>query len=291
MMRWMVPVAALLLPLVAHAQDKAGDTYDLVAVTETSSADNRGSSGSSFDRNTLRERVIRVGDDGIELEYDLPADATASDRATNWQFPARVLRPRVGPLRLLNATELEARVDGWLKRGGMTREACGRWIFTWNAFKIECDPQSVLDIVGGFDLRADLRDGALYKHRGAKAPVALKRSPRSGGAVFAAELTLDPDHVRQAQAEGDVIVAQLTGEPLTLEEALRARAGETVSGTITVRFETDAAGNPVRRVTVTRSERKSADGRIETQTATETLERKPGGKRESPRTNPDESWT
>jgi hypothetical protein len=63
-------------------------------------------------------------------------------------------------------------------------------------------------------------------------------------------------------------------KPVTLDAALRERAGETISGTISVTFETDSAGNVRRRTKVTKLDIKGPDGQSETETVTETLERR-----------------
>ena len=143
-------VGALLLPaIVARAgalplAPQVGDTYEITLTRDSAQQGSHGSSGSSHDKDTIIERVIGLRADGLELQYDLPSAATADERAGNWQFPARVFKPFGGPAQLLNGPELEARVDGWLKAAGWPRTVCGHWIFTWNAFRIECDPQSVL---------------------------------------------------------------------------------------------------------------------------------------------------
>ena len=104
--------------------------------------------------------MIAARDTGIELEYDLSRDAKAEDRARIWQFPARVFKPSNGPMQLLNASELEARLEVWLKAAGWDRSVCGRWIFTWNAFRIDCDPQSIIKAIEAIDLWSfDLRVG------------------------------------------------------------------------------------------------------------------------------------
>jgi len=80
--------------------------------------------------------------------------------------------------------------------------------------------------------------------------------------------------VRRARAEADVAAGEILRKPVTLDAALRARSGETVSGTISVAFETDAAGNLRRRTKVTKLEIKGPGGGSETETVTETLERR-----------------
>jgi hypothetical protein len=176
---------------------------------------------------------------------------------------------------LLNGPELEARVDDWLKAAGWNRIVCGHWIFTWNTFRIDCDPQSVIKTVESFDLTsADLREGAPYQDPEAHAPGTLARKPAgSGGAIFAVEMPVDPDAVRRARAESDVVVGEIMKKPVTLDTALRERAKETVSGTISVAFEVDSAGSVRRRTKVTKLDIKRPDGR-ETETVIETLERR-----------------
>jgi len=257
---------------------KIGDEYEISKRYETSQQASGGaSSGSSRGRDTILERVIGVREGGLELEYDLPKDATAEDRARSWQFPLRVFRPSNGSMQLLNRPELEARIERWLKAAGLTRADCGRWIFTWNAFRIECDPQSVIKTVEAFDLRVvDLRAGASYQEAEARSPGTLtKKASGQNGSTFAVVMEIDPDAVRRARAETDVAVAEIMQKPVTLKAALRERARESVSGTISVTFDMDAAGNVRSRTKVTKVEIKGPDGRSESQVATEMVERRP----------------
>ena len=156
----------------------------------------------------------------------------------------------------------------------MARTVCGHWIFAWNAFRIECDPQSVIKTVQSFDLRSvDLRDGAPYRETEALGSAKLARKPSESGAIFAVEMSVDPDAVRRARAESDVAVWEIMNKPVSLDAALRERAKEAVSDTISVAFETDPAGNVRRRTKVTKLDIAGPDGRSETETVTETLER------------------
>ena len=79
---------------------------------------------------------------------------------------------------------------------------------------------------------------------------------------------------RLTSAESDVVVGEIMDKPVSLDAALRERAREIVSGTISVTFETDPAGNVRRRTKVTKLDIKGPDGRSETRTVTETLERR-----------------
>lgn len=272
---------ALLLPaMIARAEassaaPQVGDAYE-ITLTKDSVQHGSKSSGSSHDQDTIIERVIGLRADGVELQYDLPASATPDDRARTWQFPARVFRPVGGPEKLLNEPELETRVDAWLKAAGLPRTACGQWYFTWNAFLIECDPQSVLKTIQAFDLRsADVREGAAYQESDVRGSGTLTRkSGRPDGAIYTVEMPVDPDAFRRARAESDVVVGEIMKKPVSLDAALGRRATEIISGTISIAFETDSVGNVLRRTKVTKLDIHGPDGPSETQTVTETLERR-----------------
>lgn len=278
MLRLLTLTAAILLHAgFAQAQDRVGDTYEIHLTSTSESESDDGSSSSSRSGGLLVERVSAVRDDGLELVFDLPADATPEERARDWQWPAKVLKATDGSLRLLNAPELERRIDAWLVLGEMPREACGHWIFTWNAFKIECDPESVIGSIRPFDLRlGDLGEGVSYVERGGLGATLLRlESTGPQGSVFVAETPLDPDIVRRERAESDVVVAEIMGEPTTIEAALKARAAEEVKGVITTTLTTDAEGRVIRRSTVVRATITDAEGVVERTTSTQTAMRRP----------------
>ncbi|HEY1562895.1 MAG TPA: hypothetical protein VGF71_18685 [Caulobacteraceae bacterium] len=278
-------IAALLLAgFAAHAappqsrvQYHAGDIFEITRDVESSEKTSNGSSGSSTDRDTVTERVVGASPAGLELEYDLPKEIRADQRAQQWQLPARALKPAQGPLQLLNRAELEARAATWLKVAGLTNAACGHWFFTWTAFRIECDPQSAIEIIKGFDLGPDdLREGISYRDPEALGPAPLKLKTASPeGSVFYVELAVDPEAVRRDRAQADVVTAEIMGKPTTLEAAFQARAAEKISGSIDMTFVTDPAGHVRRRTKVIKLHVEGVDGRLETRTVTETLERTP----------------
>ena len=280
-MRAMTATTAMLsLALAAQAQAqisaRPGDIYEIRIAKETSQKSSDGSSGSSTDRDTMIERIIAARDGGLEVEYDLPRSATAQDRARNWQFPARIFKPAKGPPQLLNQSEMEKRVDRWLKAGKMTRAACGHWIFTWNAFRIECDPLSVIPSLSRLEVWPDdLREGAEYLEPGANGPASrVKAQSGSTDIGYVVETVVDPVAVRRQRAESDVIVAEIMRKPLTLESALSARSAEAISGTIKITFDGNAAGSIQRRTKVTNLEIKGPGERVENQTVTEVVEKK-----------------
>jgi hypothetical protein len=254
----------------------AGDIYEIVRTIDSSQNTADGSSGSSRAKDTLIEHVISVRDDGLELEYDLPKAATAEDRARSWQFPVRVSKPVIGQMKLLNGPELERRIDGWLKNFKVPRTACGHWIFTWNAFRIECDPQSVIQTLAQFDLRpGELRDGVVYQDSMALAPSPMSQSTGgSDGSSFTVQMIVDPEIVRRKRAQSDVVVAELSGKTLAFDLALGARSAEIISGTVTVSFDVDSSGQVRSRTRVTTIEIKGVQGKSEAQSTTERIERR-----------------
>lgn len=87
-------------------------------------------------------------------------------------------------------------------------------------------------------------------------------------------MDIDPDAVRRARAETDVVVGEISRKPLTLDQAMAARSKDAISGTVLVRFETDSARQVFRKTEITKLETKKADGETETQVATWKIERK-----------------
>lgn len=281
-MKWIaVAIAMIWAPQApAWAQSaplpKAGEEYALSKSYETKSQGSDGSSGSSRGRDGLVERILNVSEAGIEVEYDLPKDATEGNRASVWQLPARVLRTTGGAMELLNREELEARVDPWLKAAKWTREICGRMIFTWNAFRIECDPQSAIETIKAFDLDTPVAaNGALYREDMARAPGILKKKAgRPDGETFTAEMEIDPDAVHRAHAESDVLVGEIMGTGVTFEEALEKRSQEKLSGTIRVVLETDSVGRTWRKTVTSKLMTTRPDGESEEDERVEIVERR-----------------
>ena len=254
---------------------RVGETFEIKRVKDSVSEGPNGSSGSTHDLDTLIERIEAVRPDGVEVVFDLPQGTSAEERRQSWQFPARVFEPFDGPAKLLNASELEKRVDDWLNWGKMTRQACGHWIFTWNAFRIECDPQAVIAEVRKFDpTLPELRDGAVYRDADALAPAPLmKKSAGSAGSTFTASMAINPKVVQHDRAEADVVVGEITRKPVTFEAAFAERAKEALSGTIEVTIDVDASGNWSRLTKITKSKTKEPDGAVKIETAREILQR------------------
>ena len=256
------------------AKHHVGDAFEITLTRVSEENGSNGSSGSSHDEDTVIERVIGVRPDGLELEYDLPPGIPKEERSSTWQFPARVFKPSSGPAQLLDRTEVEKRVRAWLEAAELPQSACGRLIFTWNAFRIECDPDAVLRTVGAFQLPADVREGLPYRDPNARTPGTLvKTNAGPNGQTFRAKMDIDPEIVRRARAETDVGVGEILRKPITLEAALAKHSNEVISGTISADLDVDQIGDVWRQTTLMVIEIKKPDGESETVRNTTTLER------------------
>lgn len=258
--------------IAAQPLIEPGTRFEIRHSYQTETRDDNGGSGSSRGHSTLIEQVVTLRDDGIELVYDEP-DA---DERREWQLPVRVFKPANGPFELLNRAELEARVDPWLAKAKWTREICEKWVFTWNAFKIDCDPASALGIVEGYSLWQDnLREGAPFKMEGllGSPRIRLERSD-ADGSVFVVSGDFDPKWLKFEKVKTEVIVAHFSGEPITEEQAGEKLADWQFSGTVTVRFTVDPKGLVLERWQRSETRIVEANGKIEVGTATSTLARR-----------------
>jgi hypothetical protein len=262
--------------LAAEPAPRAGEVYEISRVSDATFSEG-GSSGNSHDQDMWVERVIAVRDEGVEVEIDLPANATAQERAASWQFPVRVLRPVQGPPRLLNRAELETRIEHWLRAAHMTRANCGHWIFTWNAFQIQCDPDQVLELLATLDLTApDLRDGAAYPDPMALAPGRLRQETHGpDNAVFVAEMALDPEKLRREQSRADTAMTEIVGDPPDMRAIRAGLVPRQFSGTIRLRLEVNAARRTLARTRVITLDTERVNGSREHRIVTETVERRP----------------
>lgn len=252
----------------------APDRGHLVRSSYQTRETGEGSNSSSNGSDTVVERLIERRGSSEVIELDYTAD-TPQESRNSWQLPVRFLRTPGGDIQLLNPAEMEARVDPWLRRAKLTRAICGRTIFTWNAFTIRCDLESVKEFIATYDLRSFTpREGAAYKAKGALAEVPLRRQQAGSAQVLTATSAIDPEHFRDAAVETAILVAEISGEKLTPEQARRRFAGNRYSGTITTTFTLDAGGEANRRVEQLKLQLVDEDGPSRRE-ETRTLERLP----------------
>ncbi|AMO72479.1 hypothetical protein [Sphingorhabdus sp. M41] len=268
-------VSLPLLPAVASdTQRQPGNIFELKLSYKTDSKNGDGqSTGSSSGRQAAIERVIAVTPAGVELEIDLPDEEA---RAREWRFPARIFKPKNGPLQLLNESELEERLEAWLQKANWTRDLCGQWIFTWSAFLVDCDPQSAIGIFEDYELDSSKYvEGAELSLVGALDSAILESgTSEADQSVLTAHFSVDPDFVCRNQAESDVIVGQIMGEPVALADATEERCQQDIAGTITETYFPASDDNISKRVRVSLLVITDADGNKTIESRTETLERK-----------------
>lgn len=274
MRAYLLAIAALSNANPVAAQEKPGDVF-VIDLSHTSESKSETSKSSSRGGHEYRETVIAIEPDGVVREFDLPADATEDNRLVAWQFPVRVLDGLDGRMTILNREAMIERRDRWLAVAEIPPEACGSWVFTWDAFKIECDPDAIVETLDSLDIQPpSLVEGAMVTHPDALAPAPLVLlSSGDGIAIYRAELTLDPATVRHHWAETDIIVASFDGRTLTREQALAKRESEVPVGTITLDYEADANGVVIRKTAVVDMEITGGEDGMETTRSTVEIER------------------
>ena len=254
-----------------------GDVFRITLTYSSESKGDNGSSSSSRGGHKYVERVDAVGPEGTERTFDITLEPGDERRLIVWQFPARVLEGPDGTLELLNRDDLERRRDAWLEAAEIPAEACGSWYFTWNAFQVECDPNTILETIRSITIQPpDLSEGELYEHPMALSPgrLAAERSA-SEGSIYSVVLEVDPDAVRRAEARSDVVVGEIMREPVLFKSAYAERAKEQISGTIEVTLEARGDGTVWKRSTSTEIEKRLPDGTSEHETSLEVIERVP----------------
>lgn len=228
-----------------------GSLFEVRVAYESESAGGE-SSGTSRGHDTLIERIIAVDPTEIVVRYErIPSPRRYVGEQPNlidWEFPATISVLDPDAIILQNVDEIEARNAEWRQAAGIPDEACGLWYFTWNAFEIECDPNTVVQALEAFMLY----NKELYEGREIKEPHTLEGSVltfvSSLPLTLQADFILDPEIIRKERAQQDVIVAQIMqSETITLEDAIEGRATEQISGTLTTEWELDELGRVIKR--------------------------------------------
>ncbi len=278
-MRFQATMAAIALlgsPVAGHTQD-AGATFEITASYRTTH-ESEESSGSSGGKNVYLEEILAVRADGVEKRYSLP---TRPDRQTdnlaNWQFPVRVLEKADGTRQILNREDMETRRDAWLNAAEISKDACGAWYFTWNAFQVECDPDSILLAIDGITIQPmELHDGAMFAYPGAQTPAVMRQTASDeDGKHYQIAMLVDPDTVRKSSAESDMVVGQIMKNPISFEEAYAKHQAVDIAGTITVLLDAKPDGRVWRRTVTTNLTLIGPDGETERQTSTQITTRLP----------------
>jgi hypothetical protein len=246
----MRPALLASLLLAAAAAPAAAQDYVLAMDYETSTEGGEdGSSSASSGRQAIAERVIAATPEGIEAEYTLPYPAEDVQGNDRWLFPARIKVAPDGGKTLLNEAELAARSAAWLAEMDWPREVCSRWSVSWTAYQIRCDAAAAIETVESYGMQPGrIAEGQPFALKGALGPVVLTRTGETQGRVILeGSGPVDVAFLREGEARGALVVAEISREALTPEQAAARAAAITASGTVSVRFEVDAAGMVWRR--------------------------------------------
>lgn len=273
-LRIAMSAALLSLSSTAARADEPGQSYYLLLSHQEKSEDTTGNTSSSSGRDDRVERIIEVSDLGLIVEFDLPAEKGGERKPIDWQFPARMLINPDGTMTLLNEAELAARNAEWRRLAGIEESACGQWYFTWNAFKIECDPQSVVANLEIYSLRYGMpAEGLELAFANTLSPARLRDCSDEGGAVtLCADYLLDPEKIRESRIENDKIVASMLGKD-TRSGAASDRVSEQIEGTLELRLYLNDQGHVWKRIVSSTIKTTLASGEVETSTTREELTR------------------
>lgn len=239
-MRHAIILAALILAAPAAAQDYVLE----VEYSNSAEGTDGGSHSSSEGRQAIAERVIAVTGDGVEAEYTIPDDREDVRGNERWMFPARIRILADGSKTLLNPQELAARNAAWLTEAQWPREVCSRWLFTWTAIQILCDPEAAIEAIESYGMSPGrIAEGEAIALEGALGPIVLARTGEvDGRSILTGSGPVDVAYLRESAARTALVVAEIMDETLTPEAAQTQAAAITASGTVSVTFEVDTAG-------------------------------------------------
>lgn len=221
-------------------------TLKSVSKTESSG----GGSSKSNSRSSVIEKIIDERDGELTLEYAFPESRIPEIEA--WKLPAKVVIRKDEPPILINSVEIESRLLSFLDQNPEVRELCGQTIFTWTAVNIHCKADHVLDVIDMYNLHiGNLASGRAYSEAGALQAVPLKLVSSVGvGTKYIANLTLDPEYLRETYETKVKQVAAITGRSFeeTISSLLKLTDGDTpsFSGNRIVTIETSSTGKIVR---------------------------------------------
>lgn len=225
-----------------------------IAVSYETQTEGAGSSSSSRGRTVYSEQILSDSGDCTVKRFDIVDEEGRERPLAEWQWPVEVERCGNEARRMLNLPEMEARLATFLETADIPREACGRHYFTWNVFRIECDPQAVLPTIEAIDLGSlTLADGAEYAQSGIPRSATLVMVSADDGMItLRTEFAVDPVRFREETARTEVVVGDVMGEAVSYKDALAQAQKMEVSGSIVITFEKATDMSSIRQSVVTR---------------------------------------
>jgi len=267
---------------VAQASD-APEVFEIIIRYETRSEGNRMTGSSSGGYHYREEVYARTGDCRLR-RFDVVDDPEHSRPLALWKMPV-LLRECAGqPAEIANREAMVARRDAFLSAAELPPEACGRHYFTWDVFKIECDPEAVIDTVERIDLSSlALQDGAHFLVRDTETRLTLTQaeSGPDGRRTFTGRGTIDPEVLREQKASAIMVIAEVSGEEISLEQAMARIAEHRFAGEVSVKLMEEPAEDRITLTVVSETSETDAEGNTETRwgeevTIRERVEAMPG---------------
>lgn len=134
-------------------------------------------------------------------------------------------------------------------------------------FKIECDPDTILETVVSFDLGSiRLEDGAVFNLPDTRTSVTLAVVPDAppGQRIFKGRTTIDADVLREGAIERIMVVAEISGKAVTRDEAAARIAAHQFSGETEVTLAEEPAAGRITATVNTAVREVDAEGGVET---------------------------
>ena len=245
---------AALLAITSNGSALAadGEKYSILVSYETQT-ESENSSSSSRGRTLYSEQIISDSGDCSIKRFDIVDEERRERPLAEWQWPVEVENCGNGDRKILNLPAMEARLSSFLAAAEVPQDKCGRYYFTWNVFKVECDPQAILSNIETIDLGSlTLVEGAEYVRSGTPDSTLLRKvTAEDGKTKLKAVFAIDPSQFREETAQSQVIVQELTGEAISYEEALAEAQVIEVAGSTTIEFEIASDRSEITQTTVT----------------------------------------
>ena len=266
MRRSAIIATVLLAATPSLAAADGPDQYEISVRYETRSEGN-GSSGSSSGSNLYSEVAYPTQGACRTRRFDGIDDPERKRPLADWQLPVEVRECDDQPPVIVNQKEMLARLDAFLAAAKVSREACGKHYFTWNVFKIECDPETVLDTVAGINLGGiPLHDGADYEvpRTGIRVTLALVETTPDGRHTFTSSGAIDPAFLRQEAANTIMVVTEIMCEAVTREQAIAQMEDYQFSGEAKIVLVDDPATGTITQTVTSDVREVNAIGEVET---------------------------
>lgn len=245
---------------------KGPETFEIAIRYETRS-EGSGMSGSSRGGYLYREQIFASEGACRLRRFDVIDDPESPRPLALWEMPVEVRECEGQPAEIANREAMLERLNAFLSAAELPREACGRHYFTWNVFRIECDPDFALETVKRIDLGSlTIEDGApFFVHdTGTRVKLKLVESRDQGLRRFIGSGAIDPKTLREQTAKTIMVVAEVSGEEVSHEGAMAQIAEHRFSGEVSVTIVEDPVEERITLTVISETAETDAEGQTET---------------------------